>query len=292
MQKKSLSLLHISKKSSTFAPNFFKYPNIMAKQSGLHQIRGKVGEYSYYRQSGIASGLIKSINQGLSSRVKTGDEYANTRLNNAEFGAACNIAGELGKMVTPKYRPMILPFSQSKMAKQVLELARSHAGLWGRRVVTADDTPALADILTATSKLNLLDYMSITVDRTSQGVATVSFTMEEAQISQMIGLGIDGFDIKGSLYLLRSGSYSEITDRILHASLRMQATSGTDEGLSIGEPVSDDFEISVGVAPIVTGFVNHRIITIVVLPYRNVGTSKYTLQEYCMFLSVQLPETE
>lgn len=42
----------------------------MAKQSGIHQIKGKVGEMSYYKQSGVSSGLIRSINPSMSGRVK------------------------------------------------------------------------------------------------------------------------------------------------------------------------------------------------------------------------------
>lgn len=261
----------------------------MAKQSGLHQIRGKVGEHSYYRQSGVASGLIRSINQGLSSRVKTGDEYANTRLNNAEFGAACNVAGELGKMVTPKYRPMILPFSQSKMAKSVLDLARAHENFWGRRTVTADDTPELANILTGMSKLRASDFMSISLTRASAVAAEVSISLSAAQVSQFVDLGVDGFDFKGTLFLLRSGQYSEDSGKIIKSSLRTQSTQQVDEDLDPTSSFSTDFSLTVGVAPVVPNTVNHRLVTVVVLPYRYHNNTKYTLQEYCMFATFELP---
>ena len=71
----------------------------MAKQSGLHQLRGKVGEHSYYRQTGISSGLVRSINQGMSARVKNDEAFLNTRLNNAEFGQAGRIASVLSDIV-------------------------------------------------------------------------------------------------------------------------------------------------------------------------------------------------
>ena len=106
----------------------------MAKQSGLHQLRGKVGEHSYYKQTGVASGLVRSINQGMSARVKTSEEYANVRLNNAEFGQAGRIAKVLGQFITPKYRPMILPFSQSKMCKIILDaIKKDTTHPWGQR---------------------------------------------------------------------------------------------------------------------------------------------------------------
>ena len=143
----------------------------MAKQSGLHQIRGKVGEHSYYRQTGVSAGLIRSINQGLSARVKNGPEYANTRLNNREFGAACDVAGILGKLVVPKFRPMILPFSQSRMAKAVLEIAREHVQNWGERVVTSEDTSRLCDVLTAQSKRSTDEFVTLSATRMEKQLA-------------------------------------------------------------------------------------------------------------------------
>lgn len=261
----------------------------MAKQSGLHQIRGKVGEHSYYRQTGVNSGLIRGINQGLSSRVKTGDEYANTRLNNAEFGAACNVAGTLGRMVVPKYRPMVLPFSQSIMAKKILELAKAHPAFWGQRVVTSEDTPDLAQILSDTSKLRISDFMTCTVTRPSEGSAVVNLDLSLSQVSSLISLGIDGLNFKASLYNVRTGQYSQDTGKILRSSLRLAVAQDNDETLTSNEPVSSSLDFTVGAFPTVTGFTNHRFIVVLIQPYRQVGNATYTLQEYCMFVAFELP---
>ena len=261
----------------------------MAKQSGLHQIRGKVGEHSYYRQTGVNSGLIRAINQGLSSRVKTGDEYANTRLNNAEFGAACNVAGLLGRTVSPKYRPMVLPFSQSIMAKKILELAKAHPGFWGQRVVTADDTPDLAQILSDTSKLKVSDFMTVSLARNSAAEATLSYVVTQAQSSTLLGLGIDGFNIKGTLYRVFSGQYSQSTDRILRGMVRLVNSNDSDEELSAATGIESSFEITVGTTPAPTGFVDHELVTVLVQPYRVINDRQYVLQEYCMFVTLQLP---
>lgn len=263
----------------------------MAKQSGLHQIRGKVGEYSYYRQTGVAPGLIRGINQGLSSRVKTGDEYSNTRLNNAEFGAACNVAGALGKMVSPKYRPMVLPFSQSIMAKKVLELAKAHPGLWGQRTVTADDTVDLAQILSDTSKLKISDFMDIQVSRSTATEVTVAYVLSVSQVQTLIDLGIDGFNIKASVYDVRTGTYSSATQRILRSSVRNEVYSDNDEDLTAGSDLDTDIRCNIAqTIPTVTGFVNHRFVTALIQPYRKVGQASYTLQEYCMFQTFQIPD--
>lgn len=262
----------------------------MAKQSGLHQIRGKVGEHSYYRQTGVSNGLIRSINQGLSSRVKTSDEYANTRLNNAEFGAACNVAGILGRMVVPKYRPMVLPFSQSIMAKKVLELAKANSGLWGERVVAAADTPELAQILTDTSKLKMADFMSCEVSRTSEAAVNVDLEIPASQVSTLLSLGIDGFNFKGSLYNVRTGQYSQSTGKILRGTLRLGSTGTNDDNLVFDDSISSSITLSVGAFPTVTGFTNHRFVVVIFEPFCTVGNVNYTLQEYCMFAAFQLPD--
>lgn len=265
----------------------------MAKQSGLHQIRGKVGEHSYYRQSGVASGLIRSINQGLSSRVKNGEEYANTRLNNAEFGAACGIASLLGGMVTPKYRPMVLPFSQSKMSKALLELARQNSAPWGQRVVSVDDTLQIADILTSTSKLKIADFATVDVTRPSASSASIQFDMSEEQVNAMVADGINGVRVNVFGFILRTGKYN--SDQMRIAKSIIISEGSTSDGTSITEGSSESLSVTIAVdsvVPVLSGSNAHRLVVIVLMPYRTVGGIDYTLQEKCSFVCVPLPEYE
>lgn len=265
----------------------------MAKQSGLHQIRGKVGEHSYYRQSGVASGLIRSINQGLSSRVKTGEEYANTRLNNAEFGAACGIASMLGGMVTPKYRPMILPFSQSKMSKALLELARQNDAPWGQRVVGIDDTQQIADILTSTSKLNIVNFATVDVTRPSAGSVAISVKISGEQATSMVSLGIDGVFVKGACFVLRTGKYNSAEMRIAKSIAIADGSSAEDTTIQVGTSASVNINFSVdSVVPVISSSNVHRLAVVVFMPYRTVGGVDYTLQDKCCFVCVPLPEYE
>lgn len=290
MQKKSLFLLHMSKKSCTFAPNFFKYPNIMAKQSGLHQIRGKVGEYSYYRQSGVANGLIRGINQGLSSRVKTGDEYANTRLNNAEFGAACNVAGLLGRMITPKYRPMILPFSQSILAKDVLELAKNHTGFWGQRTITADDTAAVAAAVTRLSKSSVSDLTNLAITRDSASTVKVFGTISDETVNNLVSLGVDGIRYKLTTFILDSGQYNTDTNHILRGQLRQVDTAVDTLDISIGTGSADiDNEVDVSQVPSPPNRVRHQFVVTILMPFRTINGADYVLQELCCFQVNEVP---
>lgn len=124
----------------------------MAKQRGIHQIRGKVGDMSYYSQSGVNGGLIRSINAGMSDRVKSADEYVNTRLNNAEFGQAGRAAAVLIKAITPKYRPMFVNMAQSKSLKLMLENIKTNQGAWGQRNFVDVNGEACAEILNPLAK--------------------------------------------------------------------------------------------------------------------------------------------
>lgn len=60
----------------------------MARQVGIHQIKGRYGTTSYYFRKRAKSGFLRSINQELSERVKTAENYAGTRIQNADFKLA------------------------------------------------------------------------------------------------------------------------------------------------------------------------------------------------------------
>lgn len=266
----------------------------MAKQSGIHQLRGKVGEHSYYRQTGIVPGLVRQINQGMSARVKNGAEYANTRLNNAEFGAAAAVAGLLGKMVVPKYRPMVLPFSQSKMAKDILEVARQSGGSWGQRVVTSADTEALCEILTSTSKLMMSDYASFSTERESATELSyvVSWTAQQATL--LAGLGISGLAVTVGAFDLATGKFVAAEGGIHKSYLRVRGSVSDDNTVTAGESsdVSNSFAIPAAFSPTPEFFNGHRIVVAVLMPYRTINGVNHILQEYCSFVATPLPDAE
>lgn len=264
----------------------------MAKQSGLHQIRGKVGEHSYYRQTGIVPGLVRSINQGMSARVKTSEEYANTRLNNVEFGGACNVAASLGKMVVPKFRPMILPFSQSKMAKAVLELAKNAGGNWGERVVPADSYNQLADILSAMSKRDSTEFGSVeqAFDTTAKEL-TASFGYTGDQATLMSSLGIDKISVSLQVFHLETGKYDSANKSIrrcvMHSrfsiidNLSIIAGEGATIQLATGDVIRPGFT---PIPP--TGYNAEYIAVYIIMPIRTINSVDHVLQEYCSFTAI------
>lgn len=264
----------------------------MAKQSGIHQIKGKIGEHSYYRQTGVSGGLIRSINQGLSARVKADAAYANTRLNNLEFGAAANTAALLGQMVTPKFRPMILPFSQSKMAKEILRLARQNVSPWGQRTVTSAQTPQIAATLAAMSKRDFSQFVSVNVTRTDASTINLQMEFSAEQATFMAGLGINSLLVNGIIYNLATGKFNVITGEMSTGYLENQGSIGLfDDAITEGTAGSGDDDLSLSAFVPAADHAGHQIAVFVVLPQRQVDSVKHILQEYCSFTAMPIPAT-
>lgn len=257
----------------------------MAKQSGLHQIRGKVGEHSYYKQTGVESGLIRSINQGLSNRVKTAPEYVNTRLNNAEFGQACKIAGVLGQFITPKYRPMILPFSQSKMAKFLIEGIKNKEGSWGQRNLGAQDVLVFLDAINSTHKNNPEEWgLSYGINSDDNFTITPDPTRFMAKLDS---IGADGIDLVILACRPWIGTFDQASNKYANSFARANVyQDGIDDPNYVAE-INYEFRPappSGWPATYVDFFV------VVILPYRTINAVSHTLQEHCTFAAVELPE--
>lgn len=252
----------------------------MAKQSGLHQIRGKVGEHSYYRQSGVSAGLIRQINQGMSQRVKMGEEYANTRLNNAEFGHACAIAGVLGKTVSPKFRPMMLTFSQSKMARVILDAIKRQTGNWGERSLPAGaiGRQVLVDALASVRKNDPAIY-GVTA---SSSVTGVTVTTDETMSAAMLAsIGADQFRIVIIRNNVQVGNYVaalrgyEYSYRVWNTGIISIASNDTIEVQVVTPQIPVPSE----------GYANiFGLDVVVIMPVRTVNEEEHILQEYCTYL--------
>lgn len=266
----------------------------MAKQSGIHQIKGKVGEHSYYKQTGVSGGLIRSINQGLSARVKTDEAYANTRLNNQEFGAAGNVASLLGQCVTPKFRPMILPFSQSKMAKEILKVAREHTASWGQRVVTSEDTERLCAILSSMSKRDFNEFANVELSYDAGDNFDAIGTISADKATMLADLGITGVTISVRVFNIATGQWVPAASQMTTGYVQQAAAeyvfdntpivSGTELTSTETVPVAEFIP-----APNHSG---HQIAVFVCMPIRTINSVPHVMQEYCSFTAMVLPVRE
>lgn len=264
----------------------------MAKQRGLHQIKGKVGEYSYYSQTGVSGGLIRKINEGLSSRVKTDAAYANTRLNNQEFGAAANVSALLGACVTPKFRPMILPFSQSKMAKEILKVAREHTANWGQRVVTSEDTAKLCEILSAMSKRDASEFVDVFGNRSAADTLEVVGDISSTQATLMSSLGITNLTVSAALFNIATGQWVPLAQEMSTGYIERKDSGDiyAEEPIvaGAGKDTTEDLEVETFVPA--ANHSGHQIVVAVIMPIRSINSVSHILQEYCSFKAFPVPE--
>lgn len=257
----------------------------MAKQSGLHQLRGKVGEHSYYKQTGVSSGLVRSINQGMSARVKTSEEYANVRLNNAEFGQAGRIAKVLGQFITPKYRPMLLPFSQSKMCKLLLEAIKQDTkAAWGQRNISSGNS-GINVLINALNSVRKNDPESYGVSvKTNEDVLRVSVD-SVLSTAKLNAIGADGYNVRviSAAPWIGTASPSGYGDSFARANIY------DEEGMQPGAWYDCDFLFR-PVPP--QGWPAFRLTfgVVIIMPYRAVNGTNFVLQEHCTYFAFDTPD--
>ena len=268
----------------------------MAKQTGLHLIKGKVGEYSYYRSAGVNAPLMRRINQGMSARVKNGDEYANTRLNNAEFKNAQGLATFLFNAVPNRKASMMRRFAIAEMTKKGLEYIKDGSGKWGARIPVASMGGIALDLLENRSKSGPYqgEYGLISFNKEeSTGNYNVALSLEDTQISDLLSKGIDGF-----LTLVVKGALAEVvdTDGFVRQHFGVSSINPRDVDLVASEIDLAHFIPSyqnLGMSP--AGYTaakdasNNGMYAIVsFLPYRTVGSQRHTLFEYATFACLDL----
>lgn len=275
----------------------------MAKQMGIHQIRGKVGERSYYKTKGIEAGISRSINQGLSARVKSAEEFANTRLNNAEFKNANAIATAAFNSVNSRKRGMMRNFAIAAMTKAALEDIKQGTGVWGARVPATELDILICSLLENHAKGGVYDgkYGMVSAATLSNaGAINIAFDISQATLQALADLGIDGFYV--------------IMSKCLAGEILVDGLPRLYAGSAISTPIQVDVDPEVGVQYDVTGDVStpsgvgmsasgytfaqedtkHGFYAcLTFLPFRTEGASRYVLQEHCSYLALplgQIPE--
>lgn len=258
----------------------------MAKQSGIHQLRGKIRGMSYYRQKGVKDGLARQINDGMSKRVKEDEGYLNTRLNAREFGSAGSFAGAAIRAISERQRTMLKDFATGNLAKAVRDvIIQDTTHPWGERNLTG--TSWQAEMLARISSYAKNEFSSYVGGVWGAEVTPVVNGNEWAGFSSLP----EGW---GSL-LAAKGATGAYIDTYAY-SVELQEFAGTsDKGFSEVAPVqSNDVEIGTeanfdGVVTLASQFNGTNAankmqgLLVVVRPYQEVGTQKYIRQELCTF---------
>lgn len=267
----------------------------MAKQSGIHQLRGKVGEMSYYRQAGVEPGLVRKINQGMSARVKTADEFANTRLNNNEFKNANFFATWAYHAIRPSWRAMFRRFAMAGMTKRILEAMKSGTGNWGQRTPSSSFGPILQDALLNYAKLGEYhdEYGVITFADNETGeqdeyLATTA-TVELPASTQVLlqNEGIDGVEfIATSLFCSQGNKNYAGIGLATIINIPFDATpSDITEDISDDVPSGIYYHIPLADWTQAEGKASAGVVFVIVMtPYRIINNVKHILQEKCTFV--------
>lgn len=268
----------------------------MAKQTGLHLIKGKVGEYSYYRSAGVDAPLMRRINQGMSARVKNGDEYANTRLNNAEFKNAQALATFLFNAVPNRKASMMRRFAIAEMTKKGLEYIKDGSGQWGARIPVAGMDGIAFDLLENRSKSGPYqgEFGLLTGGKGSGNDYNINLEISEAVVTELAAKGIDGFTC-----LVVKGALAEIvdTDGFVRQHFGVSSITPVDfssvedgqETLVTFVPSSSTLGMSQAGYAVASDAANNGMYAIVTfLPFRVIGSKRHTLYEYANFACLSL----
>lgn len=263
----------------------------MAKQSGIHGIRGKINGVSYY-SSKNGGQLIRKINEGMSSRVKTAKEYANTRLNNAEFGAAGSLAGAIVRPISQRWRFILDSIATGKLVKAIkAAMMQDTASPWGERVVPLTEMAHLQDVFNGFSK-NEMPQEVVTVLQDSMTFAAANNTLEITEpatltadmVQQLIDKGATHITTKVFAFNVRKPYIGADGKTYVPAESLFVDMSNTfaleNVAIAAGSQIISDS--SAQNAPAVLNEEAHLGgVLVVVLPERKVGNEYFTLQELC-----------
>lgn len=274
----------------------------MAKQSGIHQLRGKVGEMSYYRTKGVQAGVVRRINQGMSQRVKTGDEYINTRLNNAEFKNANAIATAAFNSVNTRKRGMMRNFAVAEMTKRALEDIKQGTQSWGVRTPVTELDQLICDMLENYAKGGRYDGQFGTLTSATledSGSYEIHFELSAEQSEQLRSLGVDGMLFVPSKCLAGEILVDGLPRLFSGSAIGLPTTVTPDVTQQVNVTMTGGVATPASVGMSQSGYTfacsdaKHGFyLCISILPYRRVGSQQYTMQELCTYIAIPLGQYE
>lgn len=268
----------------------------MAKQASLHKINGKAdGRSYYYSQNG--GYLSRQINPGMSQRVKTAPEFANTRRNGKEFGSMGMLAGGIVRMLTQRWRFILDPITTGKLGKELYAQLRSMAGPWGQRVLANTTYGNVLPLLNKYSKNPLPSGMAEAF--ASAEIAQIGTTAGDFKINdgegfniannwaeELVAKGADGAHMFLVALSCETPTYVDNSDNYeLPSTPKFKLLESYDTQFAANEDIFTD-TYSTGWPSIATGLPQPLAVGVVILPFKTIGSQKYTLQELCSFACV------
>ena len=259
----------------------------MAKQSSLFKLRGKAdGQSFYYSKNGEY--LTRKINPGMSSRVKTAEEYANTRLNNAEFGGAGNLAGTMIRTVSKRWRYILDSIATGMLVKGIKDaMLNDNTHDWGKRSVLLADMPAIQDQYNQFSKnempQEIVDFVQTKITSTGNG-GTLSVSedlqLSEEEVQHYVSLGANKLRCTLYCFGVSAPSVPAGSTKYSPALPVFAKIDGT-----IGVIASDSIVIAEGDYANVPAVQNVAAafggVLVIVEPIKTINSKDYVLQQHC-----------
>lgn len=263
----------------------------MAKQTGIHGLRGKVNGMSYYSSKNGGS-LVRKINEGLGARVKSSREYLNTRKNNAEFGACGDFAGAFIGVITSKWRFILNSIATGMMVKAAkAAIALNTTSPWGQRVIPEGQFDALYSTFNGLSKNAMPEAIAdgFTSNLKYENVAGALTAQDDIEVGDELAqhladIGATGFlvdvyrlNVEMPVFNASANAYSKAVAHLEHLdSLSKDISSPAASNIIL---VEDDNQVCDAFAQddpsqMPVAFVLFR-------PYRTVGGEKSVLQQHC-----------
>lgn len=263
----------------------------MAKQAGIHGLRGKVNGMSYY-YSKNGGELTRKINEGIGERVKSSAAYVNTRKNNAEFGAAGASAGAIMRTIPQKYRYILKSTATGLLNKEINnELKFDSVNAWGQRQIVNPGQNRIIEFFNTLSKNNvpgtikdyIVEHMFYDSDTNvvfnDSVLETNDLLIEELRGSGATHITILCYSMVADLPVFSNelGGYSPVSSRIQPLSTLSAQNVDLVSGEEIFAQVRQN--TSIGVENDDPTQINGLFF--VILPQRKVGNGYNTLQELC-----------
>lgn len=269
----------------------------MAKQVGLFPLRGKIENKSFYKTAGVPETVIRNIPEGLSDRVKTAQEYVNTRLNNEEFKNANWMATFLFNAVPNRRSSMFRRFAIASLTKGALSYIRSGSGSWGHRIPTERFGAIAFDLLDNHAKGGPYDgeFGIFSVETSQAGQIAISIDMSTPKVNEWLSLGIDGLFFVS----VRGAGAEEVVDGSVRQYYGVSSPSPHQSDLDPDTPFSETVlsftpsPSALGMSPAgyttSQGLPNNGMFAIVtILPYRQEGGQDHVLYEYSTYAVLDL----
>lgn len=272
----------------------------MAKQKGNHLYHGKLGGEVFYMQKGVGA-VVRTQNEGMSERVKSAPEFANTRKNSSEFGGAGKLAGLAVRTVSQRWRYILDPFATGKLAKLIYEQVKlDTANPWGERELPATSMAAIQEAYNRFSKNEMEQAIVLSINSATfdadEGLFNISTEaiMSVDFVNRMKSFGADRVSVNIYAMECAKPQFDPASGKYLinpaHNTLRLIDEKTTDvevEGEFFG-PGS----WSATSAEVQNTTESLGGILVVMLPMRTVNNVDYVLQEHCAAYWKTIPTAE